>query len=161
MASERKQIQKGVTPQQVKLIHTLKSALGMDDDQYRFALYEGYRAESSKELTFIQAEGLLRHLKEKAAAQGVWKERPGPGKKSGHQGLKGRAGYATPSQLDYIAGLWNEVSRVPEEQQAKALRGFLLRVAKVSDLRFLPRRQVSGVITALKQMRDRQQEGRA
>jgi len=155
MKNRSRQVQTMIKPQQIKLIHTLKTALGMDDDQYRCALYEGFRVESCKELTFVQAEALLCSLKERAVAQGVWKEKNKPNR---HRPLKQRPGYASPSQLDYIEGLWKDVSRASEADRPRALRSFLMRQAGVSDLRFLTADKATSVLAALKQMKSRQQE---
>ncbi|MBN2427114.1 MAG: regulatory protein GemA [Deltaproteobacteria bacterium] len=157
MRNGGKQVRKAVTPQMIKLIHTLKSSMNMSDDQYRAALYESFKVESSKDLTLPQAVLFADRLKAKAIAMDVWKK-----KRKGHrsQGLKERAGYATPAQLDYIVGLWQKVSKAPEGDQTKALRHFVSRMAGVSDLRFLTSEKVSVVITALKNMHSRSQEGR-
>lgn len=69
----------------IKTIHTLKGALGLDDDTYRAVLAE-YKVTSSKDLKPAQALLLIRDLEAKAVAAGVWKKKrntwtPPPGKK--------------------------------------------------------------------------------
>lgn len=59
---------------QIKIIHTLKGALGLDDDTYRATL-AGYGVQSSKDLKPAQAEALIRDLEAKAVAAGVWKKK--------------------------------------------------------------------------------------
>lgn len=157
MKNRSSQAQTMISPQQIKLIHTLKSAIGMDDDLYRCALYENFRVESSKDLTFVQAERVLGIFKKEAIAQGVWKEKA---KSDQYRELKRRPGYATPAQLSYIDGLWKDVSRASDENRQNALRSFLMRQAGVSDLRFLTSEKAAAVLSALKHMKSRQQEVR-
>lgn len=59
------------TPVQIKLIHTLKGALGLDDDTYR-AILAGYGAASSTKLSVAKAAELVKDLEAKAIAAGVW-----------------------------------------------------------------------------------------
>lgn len=153
MKGKSGRVQTMITPPQVKLIHTLKAAIGMDDDHYRYALYEAFRVESCKELTFDQAEDLLRDFKKRAVSLGVW---TGKTKASSPRDFNPRDGFASPSQLSYIEGLWEDVSRASEEDRRRALRGFLLRQVGVSDLRFLTADKATAVIHALKQMKARQ-----
>jgi len=153
MKGKSSRVQTMITPSQVKLIHTLKTAIGMDDDHYRCALYEGFRVESCKELTLDQAEDLLRDFKTRAVSLGVW---TGKSRTKRTKDLRPRDGFASPSQLSYIEGLWEDVSRVTEENRRRALRGFLMRQAGVSDLRFLTADKANAVICALKQMKARQ-----
>lgn len=62
------------TPIQIKLIHTLKGALSLDNDTYR-AILAGYGVASSKDLSPSKAGLLLKDLEEKAIAAGVWKNK--------------------------------------------------------------------------------------
>ncbi len=62
------------TPIQIKLIHTLKGALSLDNDTYR-AILAGYGVASSKDLSLSKAGLLLKDLEEKAIAAGVWKNK--------------------------------------------------------------------------------------
>ncbi len=61
-----------IQPWQIKMIHTLKGALQLDDDTYR-AILSGYKVTSSKELTAFTAGKLTEDLTAKATAAGVWK----------------------------------------------------------------------------------------
>lgn len=65
------------TPVQIKLIHTLKGALCLDDATYRDIL-AGYGVASSKALSSLQAARLIHDLEAKAIAAGVWKGTPRP-----------------------------------------------------------------------------------
>jgi hypothetical protein len=144
-----------ITKNQIKLVHSLKSALQLDDPTYRSILDEWFKVTSSKELTMTQAEVLIRELKDIAVRAGVWEQRPARQKKFDE--WDGRRGnIATPPQLRKIEAMWQDVSRIEEpECRKKALRSFLERVAKVSDLRFLDFEGAGKVINALNSMRKR------
>jgi len=138
---------------QVKKIHALKSALQWDEETYRAVLCDGFGVTTSKELSTVQAGLLIRNLESKAIALGVWVLRNGKSKK--HDDLNGRGGMATPPQLRKIEATWQEVSRASDPaSRSKALRTFVMRVAKVSDLRFLDQDGASKVINALNKMKD-------
>lgn len=59
---------------QIKLIHTLKGALCLDDDAYRTVL-AGYGVQSSTKLSEAKAAQLVQDLEAKALASGVWKSK--------------------------------------------------------------------------------------
>lgn len=140
-----------ITRGQISAIHTLKTRLGMDEESYRALLQEFGGVESSKELSWFQADELIDEMKRKAGQEPQVNHK---GKR--HRGLEGRAGMATPAQLRKIEAVWAEVSRVEDsEERAKALRSFVGKIARVSDLRFLDRRGVAKVIAALTAMQKR------
>lgn len=142
-----------ISGQQIKAIHALKNALVMDDASYRFLLQESAGVTTSKALTMRQAEALIQDLKCKAG-QESWTRNEG----GRHADLDGRSGMATSAQLRKIEATWSEVSRAEnEEDRAKALRSFIRRIAKVSDLRFLDRAAAGKVINALEAMKSRKQ----
>lgn len=89
---------------QIKLIHTLKGALSLDDADYR-AVLAGYGAASSKELNPLQAARLVRDLEEKALASGVWAKK---------QKKRGRA-WQRPKNID------GRGSRAEQLQKIEAL----------------------------------------
>ncbi len=144
-----------ITKNQIKMIHTLKSALCLDDPTYREILSERFQVESSKEFTISQAEELIRALRERAVLSGVWESRPDQRKKFDEWEHR-TGGMATPQQLRKIEVMWRDVSRIDEpEGRKKALRSFLERVAKVSDLRFLDFHGAGKMINALHSMKKR------
>ena len=154
-----------ITAEQVKLIHTLKGALKLTNELYRDVLYERYRVNSSKELSQLQAGGLIDDLTERAKAAGAWENRTegaGRGARAkAYEELGTRAGMATAAQLRKIQAQWSEVSRAEDaESRKKALRAFVLKVAKVSDLRFMDKDGAGAVIRALTAMQERQDETR-
>lgn len=141
---------KSPQPIQIKKIHTLKNALSMGEEIYRATLDQRFGVASSKDLNFSQAQELIDDLEEKAVAVGAWEKRP---RKQRYGGTKQRKGMATDKQIGLIQRMWTDVSKAEsDEGREKGLRGFLLRTAKVSDLRFLDSRGASQMILALKKM---------
>jgi len=59
---------------QIRLIHTLKGALCLDDDAYR-AVLAGYGVQSSTKLSDAKAAQLVQDLEAKAIGAGVWKSK--------------------------------------------------------------------------------------
>lgn len=146
----KKMVEKG----QIKKIHTLKSALKLQEASYRKLIYANYYpCTSSMELTFSQARDFIDNLERMAVESGVWSPNSG---KSRYEELGKRGRMATPAQLRLIEGLWKEVSSVRgEHNRKKALRKWLSERFGVSDLRFIDDVNVRKVIFALKAMRDR------
>jgi len=143
-----------ITPGQIKKIHTLTTALGIDDATYRAALGASFGVSTSKALNYEQAQDFINDLEAKAMAAGRWKKRP---RRKKFQELRHRAGMATDAQLRMIEAIWFEVSRATDDEgRRKALRKFLFRIAKVSDLRFLDSDGAGKVINALKSMKCQQ-----
>jgi len=141
---------KPILPVQIKKIHVLKNALSLDESTYRSILLESCGAESSKELDSIEAQKLIDAWEEKAIALGTWKRPP---RKKKYEANKRRQGMATDAQIQLIKDMWSDISRAEgEESQRVALRHFLTRTAKVSDLRFLDSRGANKMILALKRM---------
>jgi len=136
----------GITPAQNKKIHALKNALGLDDAVYREIL-AGFGVSTSRALTFSGGEELIERLERDALEIGAWRKIPSKKIGTGY-----REGFATPKQLDMIAALWAEVSTAPADKREAALRKFVTRQAKVTDLRFLRAGDASRVICALKAM---------
>ena len=147
---------------QIKKIHALKGALAMDDDTYRAVLAGQFNATSSKNLTGEQAHDLLSDLEHKAVAAGKWEKRdryPASSSKNKemrtrYNDLETRRGnMASPAQLRKIEAQWAEVTRAQTPEESKrALRHFLERVVKVSDLRFLDAAGAGKVINGLTEM---------
>lgn len=61
----------GITPAQIKRIHTIKNALGLTDMAYRAAL-EFFHVFSSKQLTESQADQFICELEGYAVSAGKW-----------------------------------------------------------------------------------------
>ncbi len=161
-----------ITASQIKIIHTLKNRLAMDEEDYRVMIKGGCGMESSKHLTTSQAAQLIDNLENMAVAAGVWDRRGWKGAtriSNGQAAVKARVigsidnfgergGMATPPQLRKIEAMWSEVSRATPEYRTMALRQFVNRIAHVSDLRFLDSVGAGTVINALKKMRERKSQ---
>lgn len=153
MNASRKAMLKNSTPGEIKKIHALVSALGIDDDLYREILWNRFNTRSSKELTIFQAGQLIEEMEEKAIQKGVWEK---SAFKKKHETLDGRFGFASTAQLALIENTWIKLSRMETaELKAKSLRKFILKVAGVSDLRFLKQSGAGKVIIALRSMEKR------
>lgn len=162
--------QSTITSGQIRKIHALKGALALDDDVYREVLAVGFGVRSSKELSLHQAKGLIEHLESKAVAAGMWERRgekpsctpkycSGQGKKYDDLGQR-NGDMATPKQLRLIDALWSEASRAETaEERKKALRHFITRIAKISDIRFLDMAGAQKVINGLNAMTKNNQGG--
>lgn len=139
---------KGITKQQIKIIHALKNRLGLTDEEYReFILInsDGWKM-SSKELSYWEAERIIQKLKAIAIKAGVWEERP---KK--YEDLEGRYGMATPRQIRKIEAMWEEIARARDKK--RALRRLLEKKFGVSDVKWLEKWQIPKVIKMLEAMR--------
>ena len=145
--------QTAATLAQMKLIHALKRVLNYDTnpDKWHVVLYDRFKVISSKELNVEQAGKLIDEMMAVAIEGGVWEKKED--KRQRFNKLAARPGMASPEQLRKIEATWQEVSRVPEgTERVTALRNFINRVAKVSDLRFLDADGVGKVLIALKAM---------
>ena len=136
------------TKKQKALIHIGKAEVGMGDDEYRDVLENRYKKISSKDLTYDQAEDLIRLFK-KLGFKPRRKEKP---KK--YEELAGRKGMASPAMLRKIEAMWAEVTY--SEDKKKGLRSFLYKRFGVSDPRFLSMAKGSAAIQALKRMGNRE-----
>lgn len=141
-------------------IHIAKKELTLDDEMYRHILNDRYRKSSSKDLSYSQAEDLIRHFKRLG-----WKARKGSGQGSVVRGQKekekggkydnlgNRPGMASPGMLRKIEAIWAEVSYSPN--LAKSLRGFLWSRFAVSDIIWLDMSTARAVIESLKSIKKR------
>lgn len=143
-----------ITGAQIKMVHALKSALDITDkSHWHEVLYTRFGVISSKELNMEQAGKLIDEMRAKAIEYGVWEQRED--KRQRFDNLADRPAMGTPEQLRKIEAQWQDVSRVAPEERGKALRHFITRIAKVSDLRFLDQEGAGKVLNALKAMQNR------
>jgi len=130
------------TRAQIAMIHTLKSKLGMTDDEYRVML-DGFGVASSKDLSASDSKAFIEALMSMVTGAGI----------TGFQkryAVSNEA--ATYAQQAKIRHLWDKVSRAPEQDRARALDKFIESKFGVSFLIWLPRRDVGKVIHTLKAM---------
>ncbi|WP_429885357.1 gp16 family protein [Geoalkalibacter halelectricus] len=137
------------TPRQIKLIHTVKSALGMDDDDYRALLMQGYGVSSSKSLSAFTAAQLLADLEQKAAAAGVWTQGGAPRKKGNRP--RNIEGTSRAGQLQKIEALLTVGGKSWNYGDALAKR-----ICKVDKIAWVPDGQLYKIITALRKQAQRE-----
>lgn len=132
-----------VTPAQVKAIFSLGNKLGMDKEDLHGIAYRHGKVESIKQLSRREAGAVIEELKTRLGQ---------PLTSPMRQNVLYRA---TPEQQQKIAALVRELGW---NDQPERLRGFVRRMCRVDDVRFLNPDQASRVIEALKAM---QKGGRA
>ena len=118
----------------IKLIHTARRQLGLNDDAYRAILLGAAGIESSKE---IASESQFNEIMQAFKNIGFKYQ------KKQEIILPNRASKA---QIAYIKRLWDLGSRSKTES---GLRQFLRRIGHVDDVNFLTKQQASAVILAL------------
>jgi len=127
----------------IRLIHTGKKALGLDDDAYRAMLLRLTGQSSSKELDLEALEAVVEEMRRKG-----FKAEP-------------RKSLAMPQQRK-IAAMWAELYRegAVKDGSPRALDRFVKRVAGVDSVRFLVPGDANKVIEALKAWQGRIGQGR-
>ncbi len=129
---------------QIKMIHTLKNLLGLDDDLYADMLMS-FGVQTSKNLTSTEANILISILKQKAVILGLYKP-----KHKKFEDMRDRENMATPEQLRMIYGLWrNSVYCDNPISVCYTLRRFLRNKFKVDDMAFLTKTTATKVIQAI------------
>jgi phage gp16-like protein len=147
----------GISPRQIKIIHTIKGKLGLDDAAYR-TLLRGYAVQSSKELTWREAEELIEELNRKAgnpplSPLKVRGEAEGRGVMR-YSDLDNRPGMCNGKQARMIEAMWMAVSRMATaEEKQSALWSFMRRICGVDHFRFLKSYQVQKVVKAIETMK--------
>lgn len=133
-----------ITTSQIKRIHTLKALIGLDNDLYKDILMS-FGVQSSKNLTYTEADILLEILEEKAIKQKLWFK---PLKK--YENLNRSNNMATQSQLRMIEGMWREICYFDNDDFAKtSLRKFLQHKFHVDDILFLTKSAARKVIQGI------------
>ncbi|GAB6035855.1 hypothetical protein JCM15519_04140 [Fundidesulfovibrio butyratiphilus] len=134
------------SPGQIKKLHALKRALGLDDVTYRDVL-ERYGATSSTELSPRALADCIERLERQAVEAGVWRSRPG------RSTPRRRPGAATDSQIRLVEVLWRQVSRQKTEaDRRKALDAFVTRITGKPKLAWCGQRDVAKLVQALEAM---------
>jgi NAD-dependent DNA ligase len=130
----------------IKVLHVAKRECGLDDEAYRALLSGAAGVESAKEIkTWEQYNKALLAFKNLGFRVNSTTSRA--------SGLKEvDAGYRNPQWLTrrqeyYIRGLWDLASR---KKDVKSLRAMLMRIAKVSAIRFCKRADATKVILAFR-----------
>ncbi|MFA6688844.1 MAG: regulatory protein GemA [Sphaerochaetaceae bacterium] len=127
---------------QYRRIHAYARLAAMDDAAYRDMLMDRYGVRSSKALSGRQRYDLEKSLESLAH-----------GKVKKYQDLKEREDKATPRQLRAIEAMWASVSRMPSARERRAaLDAFCFRIAGVSVLRWISKKDVRAIMAALSAM---------
>ncbi|MBT0666365.1 DUF1018 domain-containing protein [Geobacter pelophilus] len=134
------------TPVQIKIIHTLKGALNLDEDTYRDVLAT-YGVASSKDLTPRKTLQLIQDLETKAQAAGVWKsKRKDFNPKNGADAMTMK-----------IRALWAELHKAGkvEANTETALAAYVKRMTSRDSIRWCTTAQKIVLIEALKKWLER------
>lgn len=136
----------GPTLGQIKKLHALKGALGLDAATYQ-AVLEGYGVSTSKDMTAGQMARCLDYLEAQAVEAGVWQTR---GRAAAP---KRRPGAATDAQLRLVAVLWRQVSRqTSEARRTAALDAFVRRITGKPRLAWCGHGDIQALVNALEAM---------
>ena len=130
-----------ITPSQIRKIHTLKNQLGLDDDQYRELLHS-FDVSSCKQLGEDEASIVIQNLEYDLKAYNRQFQKK-------FEELANRdKSMATPKQLRKIEAIWSEIydKSNNKDEKSKALRGYLRKHFKVSDLRFITKSRARDII---------------
>jgi hypothetical protein len=126
----------------IKLVHTLKHAIGLDESEYRAVLYS-FGVESSKQLSHELALSLISKLEAIGITKGVWKKSQ---KKLRWDDFAGRPDMATPAQLRMLEGLWVSVSRQPTlKEKQESFHRFLQNRFGISRVEWIESVQVGKI----------------
>lgn len=144
-----------ITSAQIRKIHTLKSVLNLDNELY-VEMLMSFGVQSSKKLTYAEANIFIDILEEKAAWTNKWKKRSKKYEELNDRINSKELAMATPPQLRMIEAIWREICYVDTDEFAKqALRKFLQNKFKISDLKFLTKNTAVRVIRAILQIKEK------
>lgn len=140
-------------------IHIAKKELSLTDVEYE-GLLSGFGVSSSRDLSYGQAEELLKVLRErgwspkgkseKGKVKSGGRTRHGWGKNK-YEYLRPRpANMADPKQLRKIEAMWRDVARNPGDA---SLEQFVERQTGIKKLLWLEKKHAKAVLTALKEMK--------
>ena len=136
------------TSSQIKIIHTLKGALCLDDDAYRATLAR-YGVGSSKDLREREAEDLIKDLEQKATAAGVWKRKTP--RRAGRRPANIDSPGSRAAQMKKIEALLTIGGKPWSYADALALR-----ICKVAAIAWVPAGDLYKIITALRKQARRE-----
>jgi hypothetical protein len=121
----------------IRIIHTGKGKLGMNDEAYRAFLEGACGKRSCADMSERQLAAVLRAMRQNGFDYPPRRVKPE------------EKGQATMAQLEYIKGMWEKRARNKSEE---ALLAFVSRIAHVKALRFLTVYTAREVILALRDM---------
>ena len=139
---------------QKKIVHTMLSKIGMNDDEYRALLYSSFSVDSCKGLLFYQANQLIHKLECIGIAAGVWEKKEKKGYAARFEDLGRRGGMASPAQLRMIEAMWCEKSFMPTlKAKQKALNVFLNNKFGIARIEWITDDMVRNIVKAIKGMK--------
>ena len=139
----------GITGAQIRKLHSLKSALGLQEDEYRAAL-QRFDVVSCKDLSGRQAGILLDEWESRAAETGVWKLRAVTSLR--HAGKRPEKG-ASGRQLRMVEAMWAQVSRAESfDEQRSGLQKFVKRIVKRDKLEWCTHKDIGALVKTLQAM---------
>jgi len=145
------------TKTQLTRIHVGKAVLKLTEIQYRGVL-AGFGVESSKDLTYDQANEMIQALKRLGWREVYKPRRVKEGEEKGYgrakyNHLKGRdSGLASPRQLRMVEAMWRQVSR---ERDDHSLNAFVKRITGVDNIEWISHHHVAQLKKAIEDI-DRQ-----
>lgn len=127
----------------IRLVHVAKRELQMDDDTYRGILSAKFNKDSAADLSILELESLIKHLK----SCGFKVNRK-----------KGGRTLATDAQSSKIRALWLALHKaeIVRDSSEQALAAFVKRTAKVDALQWLSSCQAILIIENLKKWCERE-----
>jgi hypothetical protein len=137
----------------IQVLHVAKRECALDDAAYRAVLSGSAGVESAKEVkTWVQYNSALQAFRK----LGFHPHSKGSEKSSKLVATEAEESrnpeWITSRQEYYIRGLWDLASR---KKDIASLRALLVRVAKVSDIRFCKRKDAQKVILALRDIAEK------
>ncbi len=137
---------------QKKIIHTIKGAIGLEDGLYREIMFATFGKTTSVKLTYQEAQGFIKVLRNMQADLDEAHGRPNWGwGREKYETLRHRpAEYARPHQLRKVEATWREVARTPTDE---ALAAFIRNLTGAKGLIWLKQEDVQAVLVALAEMR--------
>lgn len=134
---------------QIAVVHIAKDRLRMTDEDYRALLWEAAGVSSSRDLDGAGFRAVMNRFE----ALGFVAGNP----KAPQYGA--REGMATAAQIGAIRAQWRSWYDGEEEARAQALRRWMERCYRVSDLRFCDVTTAQKAIEGLKAMNERRRRG--
>ena len=142
------------TRAQLALIHIAKKELHLNDEIYRYILFNLFKKNSARDLTREEVSRLISHFNTlgwKPSFDWANSDRQPSSKGSGFESFGLRNGMATPAQLRKIVAMWMTGKGV-HQKTILSLRHFLHNRFHVSDLRFVKAGQVTAILAAIRRI---------
>lgn len=141
------------TPKQRQDLGYMRKLIGFDDDTYYEMMYNRYGVRSSKDLTQSQITEYINFLRDNAVQAGIFKPRASFNKYKYNNLANRDKKMASPKQLRKIEAMWLDRTKAKtNEEKAKALKAFILRITGKEGITFVTAVDVKKIINALENM---------